>query len=133
MLASRTSCTNFGQSGSLTGAGAPLEHTRPGINSRLADSASASEAFSIACQPPKVLFRGSVAIPGSRSCFTFAGFSNCGKNTTLAAGYRTPRISWFKLAYTLCVTVDGVWAVNDSPGAASIRESVTKILRMRVD
>src|SRR5438128_1395176 len=52
IAASRTSCTNFAQSGSLIGAGTPFEQTRPGTISRLADSASASDAFSTACQPP---------------------------------------------------------------------------------
>ena len=30
--------------------------------------------------------------------FTSAGFSDCAKNTTLAGGYRAPRINWFKSA-----------------------------------
>ena len=30
--------------------------------------------------------------------FTAPGSSACAKNTTLAAGYRTPRITWFRLA-----------------------------------
>src|SRR5262245_65664428 len=114
MAAPRTSWTYFSQSGSVMGAGAPLEQRRPGTINRLADSASASDAFSTACHPPKVLVRGSVAIPGSRACFTLSGFSNCGKKTTLAAGYRTPRISWFKLAYTFCVFVGDVCPDNDS-------------------
>src|ERR1700674_5796882 len=102
MLTSRTPCTNVAQAGSVIGTGAPLEQIRPGIDNKLADSASASAAFSIACQPPKVLVRGSVAIEGSWPGigFTSPGFSACAKNTTLAAGYRTPRISWFKLALT---------------------------------
>ena len=53
MLASRTSCTNVAQAGSFVGAGAPLAQIRPGIDNKLADSASASAAFSTACHPPK--------------------------------------------------------------------------------
>src|ERR1700680_5322933 len=102
MLASRTPCTNGAQAGSVIGTGAPLEQIRPGIDNKLADSASASAAFSIACQPPKVLVRGLVDIEGSWPVlgFTSAGFSACAKNTTLAAGYRTPRIRWVKSACT---------------------------------
>ena len=65
MLASRTSCTNIAQAGSFVGTGVPLEQLRPWINNKLADSASASAAFSTACQPPNVLVRGSVDIEGS--------------------------------------------------------------------
>src|SRR4030095_15283210 len=111
MLASRTSCTNFVQVGSVTGTGSPLEHRRPGIVSRVADSASASAAFSTACHPPNELVRGSVDMLGS--CpgmnFTSAGLSAWAENTTLASGYRTPRISWFILAKTGGAAVgDGV-------------------------
>src|SRR5687767_13956805 len=100
MLASRTCCTNVAQAGSFVGAGTPLEQLRPGIDNKLADSASASAAFSTACQPPNVLVRGSVDIAGSwpGTSFTSPGLSACAENTTLAAGYRTPRISWFKSA-----------------------------------
>src|SRR4030095_286507 len=100
MPASRTSCTNIAQAGSVVGTGTPLEQLRPGIDNKLADSASASDAFSIASQPPNVLVRGSVDIEGSwpGMNFTSPGLSVCAENTTFAAGYKTPRISWFKLA-----------------------------------
>jgi hypothetical protein len=84
----------------LIGAGTPFEQTRPGTSNKLADSASANDAFSIACHPPKTLTSGSVAIAGcllgGRS--KAPGFSYCGRNTTLAAVYTTPCMSWFKVA-----------------------------------
>src|SRR4030095_14543066 len=97
MLVSRTSCTNIAQAGSFVGTGAPLEQRRSGIDNKLADAASASAAFSTAIQPPNVLVSGSVDIPGSwpGMNFTSPGLSACAENTTFAAGYKTPRISWF--------------------------------------
>jgi CheY-like chemotaxis protein len=100
MLASRTSCTNFVQVGSFTGTGSPFEQRRPSTVNKVADSASASDAFSTACHPPNELVNGSVDMLGSwpGMNFTSAGLSAWAENTTLAAGYRTPRISWFILA-----------------------------------
>src|SRR5262245_55758787 len=117
MPASRTSCTNVAHDGSVIGTGTPFEQTRPGTSSRLADSASASDAFSTACHPPKLLLRGSVAIEGSTPAtgFTSAGFSLWGESTTLAMGYRTPRINWFRLARTSWA----VFGVGDGDCATS--------------
>src|SRR5215467_12631217 len=100
MLTSRTCCTNVAQAGSFVGTGTPLAQLRPEIDNKFTDSASASAAFSTATQPPNVLVRGSVDIPGSwpGTNFTSAGLSACAKNTTLAAGYSTPRINWFRFA-----------------------------------
>ena len=84
----------------MIGAGAPFEQTRPGTDNKFADSARANAEFSIACHPPKTLTSGSVAIAGSltggRS--RAPGSLLCAENKTLAAGYTTPCISWFKLA-----------------------------------
>src|SRR5215471_17837085 len=99
MLASRTSWTKATHAGSLLGTGTPFEQLRPAIVRRLADSASANAAFSTAIQPPNELVSGSVDILGSwpGMNFTSAGLSAWAENTTLAAGYNTPRINWFKL------------------------------------
>src|SRR5512142_2261079 len=92
------------------GTGTPFAQFRPGIKSRLADSARASAAFSTAGHPPKVLSRGSVASDGSRpgTNFTSPGLSVCAEKTTLDAGYRTPRINRFRSVWTAVVAVAGL-------------------------
>ncbi len=78
----------------------PFEQTRPGSDNKLADSARANAEFSIACHPPKTLTSGSVAIAGSKTAgrSNAAGSSVCVENSTLAEGYTTPCMSWFKFA-----------------------------------
>src|SRR5262245_31342274 len=133
MLASRTSCTNATHDGSFTGTATPLEQRRPWIVSSVADSASASAAFSTACQPPKLLVSGSVDMFGSwpGTNFTSAGLSACAENTTLAAGYRTPRISWFMSANTGgAVSGAGDCATSIGAHAASTTNITTILLSM---
>src|SRR5690349_10343002 len=122
MLASRTSCTNAIQAGSFVGTATPFEHLRSAIVNRFADSASASDAFSTAIHPPKLLVSGSVDMLGSwpGTNLISAGLSACAENTTLAAGYSTPRINWFRLANTGgAASVAGACAISDSPHDAT--------------
>src|SRR5215510_9920340 len=102
MLASRTSCTNAAHAGSFTGASTPFEHFRPGTVNKVADSANPSAAFSTAVHPPNELVSGSVDMLGSwpGTNLISPGLSACDENTTLAAGYNTPRINWFRSANT---------------------------------
>src|SRR5580765_7412571 len=105
------------------GTGTPFEQFRPGIKSRLADSVRASAAFSTACHPPKVLTKGSVAIEGSLpgTNFTSPGLSICAEKTTLDAGYRTPRISWFRSDWTCIAGVGGLGGAAAFEGVCADR------------
>src|SRR5688500_3792471 len=133
MPASRTSCTNATQAGSFVGTATPLEQRRPEIDINAVDSASANAAFSTACHPPNVLVRGSVDMLGSwpGTNFSSPGLSACAEKTTLAAGYKTPRINWFRSAGGGTASADGVCAVSDNPHAASARKRVSAVLSMR--
>src|SRR5690349_10189902 len=134
MPSSRTCCTNAIQAASFVGTGTPFEHMRPGIDNKFADSASANAAFSIATQPPNVLVRGSVDIAGSwpGTNLISPGLSFCAAKTTLAAGYKTPRISWLRSAWTCCgAFVEGACAMSDNRDATIMKTSVNAILCMR--